>query len=253
VRPFRTPREHHVHLFSLERLARHGEQEALSLLDGAELEALGRAKAPQRRRELLFGRATLRRLLASYAGAGAGEVLIWRDANAKPRARLEDCRPVPSFNVSHSGDVLAIALCRHGDIGVDVEQTDGRLAIDLEGIARSQFAQAEYAVLMRSPPQQRLEAFYRIWTLKEAILKATGVGLYHPLNQIDVAEPARRYAVVLRSPTGEIGVAARHLLPGAGNLHVAVARQGAIGVVRLFDRRVTASADDARPADAPAP
>lgn len=241
--PFRTPRENHVHLFSLARLAQDGEQAALGLLDRVEREALGRAIASQRRRELLFGRATLRRLLALYAGVGAGELLITRDANSKPGATLPDGRPVPSFNVSHSGDVLAIALCRHGEIGVDVEQVDGRLALDLEAIARSQFARAEYAVLMQCLPQQRLEAFFRIWTLKEAILKATGVGLYHPLNQIDVAVPARRYSLVLRLPTGEIGVAARHLLAGTGTVHVAVARQGAIGVVRLFDQRVATSAD----------
>lgn len=237
MRPFRTPRENHLHLFSLNRLARDGEQSALALLDGAELEALARIKASQRRRELLFGRAALRRLLASYAGARAGEVLIGRDAHSKPCARLEDGRPVPSFNVSHCGDVLAIALCAQGGIGVDVEQADARLSMDLEGIARSQFAQAEYEVLMGSAPQQRLDAFFRMWTLKEAILKATGVGLYHPLNQIDVAAPARRYAVVLRSPAGDIGVAARHLQAGAGNLHLAVARRGAIGAVRVFDQR----------------
>lgn len=232
--PLRAACDVHVHVFSLGRLARGGEDGALSLLGAEELDALARIKAPQRRREFLFGRAAVRHLLARHAGVGAREVRIERTADAKPWARLENGPGLPSFNVSHSGDVLAVALSLSGDIGVDVELAE-HAPIDLEAIARSQFSPSEYEALVRGVREPRLDAFFRMWTLKEAILKAVGIGLFHPLNRIDVAEPAARYAVAVERAGSAIGVTAQHRRLGHAGFHLAVARQGSLGAVHLFD------------------
>jgi phosphopantetheine--protein transferase-like protein len=146
-----------------------------------------------------------------------------------------DCRTMPVFNVSHSGDVLAIALCATGEIGVDVEQTNIQPGIDIEEIAKSHLAIDEYFLLMSLLPQQRLDYFLRIWTLKEAVLKAIGVGLYHPLNQINVAEPAVRYLILLKNAGKNIHLEAEHFQSRVMSFHVAVARVVALGVVSIFD------------------
>ncbi len=228
-----TDEQTHLHLFSLLLAKREHEEIAIALLSSAEVAALAKIKASQRRCEFLYGRALLRRLLACYVGAAPEDVVIEINQQGKPWARTVEQQPVPAFNVSHSGDVLAIAVCARGEIGVDVEQTDMKLEKDAEEIAKSQFTGDEYASLMGRPTGQRLDDFFRMWTLKEAVLKATGVGLYQPLNLVDVAEPAERYRILLKEAGKEIRLSAQHWQKE--NVHVALARVGALARVNIFD------------------
>uniref|UniRef100_E6QPP6 Uncharacterized protein n=1 Tax=mine drainage metagenome TaxID=410659 RepID=E6QPP6_9ZZZZ len=208
---------------------------AIGLLNSVEVQTLTRIKAPKRRCEFLFGRTILRCLLARYVGTVAADILIEQDSHGKPWAHTLDHREMPTFNVSHSGDVLAIALCANGEIGVDVEQTNAHLKIDIKQIAQSNFASDECLLLKTLPPEQRLDSFLRIWTLKEAVLKAIGVGLYHPLNQINVAEPAVRYRILLNNAGKNVYLEAEHFQSRAMSFHVTIARVGALGVVSIFD------------------
>ncbi len=98
------------------------------------------------------------------------------------------------FNLSHSRDWILIAVARGRVVGVDVE----RLAHEAElfSMAAQVFARHEVEAFEKLPPGERMEAFFRTWTRKEAILKATGEGLhreprtltvglaYHPPNDV---------------------------------------------------------------------
>ncbi len=114
------------------------------------------------------------------AGAGPGEGEA-RDAAGG--------RPV--FNLSHTGDHLLLALAREGYLGVDAELH--RPLPELDGVARRVFTPEEREALARAHSEkERLHAFYRGWTRKEALLKALGGGLAIPLRRFSVSlEPGK--------------------------------------------------------------
>ena len=84
------------------------------------------------------------------------------------------------FNLSHTEGVVVLAVSRAGAIGVDVECTDR--PIDHLGLANRYFAQVEAEAVKNRLAEDRGALFYRIWTLKEAYVKAVGQGLAHALD-----------------------------------------------------------------------
>ena len=84
-------------------------------------------------------------------------------------------------SVSHSGDVVLVAITAAGRVGVDVEFVETRSHADM---LPSVCTKAEQA-FVKTP-----EDFYAYWTRKEAILKATGEGLHRDMTDVVVAPPA---------------------------------------------------------------
>jgi 4'-phosphopantetheinyl transferase len=80
------------------------------------------------------------------------------------------------FNVSHSGNLVLIALTRAGEIGVDIENCT-LTALELETFAKTVLSETEITRLSQIHPAERRAHFFKIWTLKEAYLKALGSGL----------------------------------------------------------------------------
>lgn len=90
------------------------------------------------------------------------------------------------FNVSHAHERALVALTLQREIGVDIEYSQRPLA-DLDALAQRFFAPAEYHALMQVQVEDRLLAFYRLWTRKEAFIKATGQGLFFGLDKFTVS------------------------------------------------------------------
>lgn len=84
-------------------------------------------------------------------------------------------RSLLRFNVTHSDELALIAVSLERELGVDLERV--RSISESARIVESYFTDAEVAQFTALDPSQRDEAFLRGWTRKEAILKATGVGL----------------------------------------------------------------------------
>ena len=85
---------------------------------------------------------------------------------------------------------MAVALASRGAIGIDVEEIDEAKA-DL-AIAEAYFAPSEVELLRQAPPSERTRCFFRLWTLKEAYIKAIGKGLSAPLSSFAFTfEPIR--------------------------------------------------------------
>lgn len=94
---------------------------------------------------------------------------------AKPASDLR-------FSATHSGDALLLGFVRGDCIGVDIECLKPRPHV-LE-LARRYFTAHEAAALAAMPAAEREDAFYRLWTAKEALLKAIGHGLAHGLDRV---------------------------------------------------------------------
>jgi len=128
------------------------------------------------RNRFIAGRAILRKILADCldrADEPSGRMLRFGYGTYGKPFLLDD--PQLRFNVSHSEDLIVVAATRAGDVGVDIERQ--RLMKDMEGVVRLIFNDAERAAIFACPPETRPMVFYRIWTRKEALIKAMGSGL----------------------------------------------------------------------------
>lgn len=87
--------------------------------------------------------------------------------------------PRLEFNLSHTTGLVAVAVTRGHHVGIDVERVT---RVVMEGVAERHFADAEVRDLLALPPAERPRAFFEYWTLKEAYIKARGMGLAIPLG-----------------------------------------------------------------------
>jgi 4'-phosphopantetheinyl transferase len=135
------------------------------------------------RRDYVAAHALARRAL-SLAGAGPPAALIFSTAaSGKPRLIDETGAPSPlHFSLSHTRGLVACAVSPGAAVGVDAECLDR--GADIDAVAGRFFASAEVAHLNQLTGDARMARFFELWTLKEALLKAIGLGLSHPLNQI---------------------------------------------------------------------
>jgi 4'-phosphopantetheinyl transferase len=123
-------------------------------------------------------RGALRRILAEQAGQTARALVLAEGNGRKPKLRDH---PLIRFNLSHSGDFTLIAVAAQ-PLGVDIEAI--KADIGWRDLAEANFHRDERAVLEASADAAARDAFFQIWTHKEAFLKATGVGLTDHLTAI---------------------------------------------------------------------
>jgi 4'-phosphopantetheinyl transferase len=132
-------------------------------------------------REIFIAAHALRRvLLAHVDGLPAADWKFAASPAGKPEIAPALNRSRWRFNLSHTRGLVACAVGIDYELGIDVEATDG--VRDVLALAERFFAEDELALLRRANEDQRQKAFFRIWTLKEAYIKATGEGLARPLN-----------------------------------------------------------------------
>ena len=175
------------------------EAEAYRWLDETEREAW-RKYLPQPRRQFTLCRAALRAILCEQSGCRNDRLSFGAALHGKPFAMAEGARLPLNFNVSHSGGHGLIALSAGGRLGVDVEERIPRRHLDelIEAVMGPD-EQAELAAL-REPAKLRL--FYRLWTLKEALIKALGTGFSTDPSGFQAPPAMRRGSttVVFRFP-----------------------------------------------------
>lgn len=171
----------------------------LSLLDAGERQRAERLVFARHRVLFIAAHALSRVVLAALAGCRADDLHFVAGAHGKPAAYLGS-QPAPlSFNLSHTEGVAGVAAIARPDqaIGFDLEPLSRR--VDL-AVADRFFTPAEAAWLRSLAEATRVEGFLRLWTLKEAFLKATGKGLTQNLASFwfDVRPPAIHFAPHLR-------------------------------------------------------
>lgn len=142
----------------------------LHLGEERRLASMGSTK---RRGEFLLGRFLARQALEHGYGQQARSWHLEVDRHGRPFVVAPGCA-APGISISHSGEWAACALCGADALGVDIEAVKSR---DIDRLALEALAPAEQSALRALSGPDRLQAFYRFWTLKEAFLKALGRGL----------------------------------------------------------------------------
>lgn len=153
-----------------------------ALLDDDERARLGRLRNAGDQLAFVAAHGLLRKLLSSRVADVAPSA--WRfniSASGKPWLADTTLR----FNLSHCRELVAVALTSGAELGVDVEPVNATLAG--EDVARRVYGPAELADLAAQPTlARRVERFFERWTVKEAWVKATGVGLDDDLPAFEV-------------------------------------------------------------------
>jgi 4'-phosphopantetheinyl transferase len=166
------------------------------MLSSEELERAERFRFEADWQRSIIGRGCLRFLLGKILNLPANGLRFEYDELGKPRLI-----PIQEnglrFNVSHSGDLVLIAITKDRAVGVDVEKI--RADLDLDGLAARFFSINECIGLASLTGPEKYEAFFTCWTRKEAYLKARGDGLSMPLDQFDVSVLPHQEARLLES------------------------------------------------------
>jgi 4'-phosphopantetheinyl transferase len=153
-------------------------------LSDEERERAAKFRHAASRNEFIVARGLLRVLLGERLDVDPCEVPFSQTARGKPRLAGPDPAAV-CFNVSHSHGLALFALTGRCEVGVDLEHV--RPFSDEMGLAERFFTPREAAALRALDACGRRETFFRLWTRKEAYLKAHGLGLSFGLERVEVS------------------------------------------------------------------
>lgn len=144
--------------------------------------------------QFLAGRLLIRKWLEAVSGIAADQ---WRLAEG-PRGRPTIASPASpwSFNLAHSGGLVAAVLSRLPDVGVDLEHLDRRPMV--RDLYRRFCAPSEIADIEAQPEPERMRRFLTYWTLKEAYLKARGLGIAVHLADLEFTIEGPRPSIRFR-------------------------------------------------------
>ena len=165
-------------------------------LTPAETARMERYVFARHRHEYLATRALCRAVLSRYVAVDPGAWRFVANAWGRPEVASPGA-PWLRFNLSNADGLLACLVARERDVGVDVEDT--ARPVDTHAMAPQVFAPAEVAALRRAGPAEHRARFFHYWTLKEAYIKARGMGLALPLDRfafdLDAPDEVPRIAI----------------------------------------------------------
>jgi len=144
----------------------------------------------RRRREYVVGRALARRSLAEQLRCSPAEIGF--DILEQGRLALKGPRASERvhFNITHTADYVGCATCRESQVGIDIEKLDAK--VDTLQIAKRFFSAAEATRLDSLDEPARLHEFFSLWTVKESLAKAHGLGLAAPLESSTIRIDSRQ-------------------------------------------------------------
>ena len=134
----------------------------------------------------------LREVLASYLNTPAERLIFDKYPHGKPYLMEY---PELSFNLSHTGNFMAVAVAKCCQLGVDIEQINPRSSFS--ALVKRCFSEREADYWKHLSESEQIQQFYQFWTRKEAFVKATGLGISLGLKEceININHPERFSAV----------------------------------------------------------
>jgi 4'-phosphopantetheinyl transferase len=223
--------EVHVWEFPL-TVAESARAEYEGILSSDEREKAARFHFEKDRRKFTVARASMRIILGSYLRLTAPEISFAYSENGKPK--LAEAASSIRFNLSHSGEMALLGVTLGRDVGIDIELI--RSDVETDNLARRFFSSRERDSIRGLPDGERISAFFRCWTCKEAFLKAQGVGLSRSLDSFDVEVNPKLSARLLatRPDASEVDHWFLHDVEVVSNYSAALAIEGSICAMKVL-------------------
>ena len=160
-----------------------------AMCDQEERARLARYTHPDARLNFLVARALCRSVLSRYGVFKPEQWSFVDNAYGRPSLAGSQAMGQLRFNLSHTFGRVVLAVSRGRDVGVDIEDLQRKSRTTQ--IAHRFFAPSEVEALKALPREAQRERFFTYWTLKEAYIKARGMGLAIPLAKFafDVETP----------------------------------------------------------------
>jgi 4'-phosphopantetheinyl transferase len=163
-----------------------------ALLDVREQERATRFRFPEDRARFIAGRGLLRHGLRRYAPrVPASLEMIYSNLG---RPYVPTAHDAPRFSISHTRDLVALAFADEAQVGLDLEYM--KPSVDMLELAERILSEDDFEAFQALLPGDRLAAFYRVWTRKEAYLKARGEGISTGLPEVSVSFTAGATSLV---------------------------------------------------------
>ena len=185
------------------------------LLSQAERDKVRRKRYASDREELVLAYALHRLVMGNFLLCDPAEVELERDLLGRPFVQGDEV----NTSLSHTSGAIAVAVSPHGFVGIDIEPAIR--AKELPDIASVVLHASEIATISRLPQAARAQAMLALWVRKEALLKASGIGLVREMHSFEapIGQP-----VGLPAADGSQGVAAiAHMLEAGSSWVAAIA------------------------------
>jgi 4'-phosphopantetheinyl transferase len=171
-----------------------------SFLSPDELQRAHRFHFARHKHRYTRARTALRQILAHYLQIDPRAIEFSYGANGKPFLAGNPLY----FNLSHSDNLALAAVTHAAPVGVDVEKI--RLMGDVDDIAHRFFSPLECALLKKLPQPEKSDAFFTLWTRKEALIKVEGRGLTEEMIRLDSTTDSEKSAGALKSGQRQVSM-----------------------------------------------
>jgi 4'-phosphopantetheinyl transferase len=172
-------------------------------LDQREKAQAVRFRLPEHRSRYIAAHGILRSVLANYLETAPSQIEFEHNSYGKPFLAGTTDRSKVSFNMSHTNALVAVAVAWNRQVGVDIEYI--QTTKEMDDIANRYFPPDECRMLADAPANSRPQIFHMLWSRKEALLKAAGVGLSESLDTLDIS---KYWVCDLSVPPGYAGAVA---------------------------------------------
>jgi 4'-phosphopantetheinyl transferase len=152
-----------------------------SLLSAEELHRHERLHFAEDRHRFLVSHALIRTALSRYADLPPERWHFSLSPKGKPEIGNPGLPPL-RFNLTHTAGLAACVVNLSGECGIDAEKIT--LRHDPLGVARRMFSDPEYLTQQTLEGRRQLEYFFERWTLREAYVKARGIGIHFPTRKL---------------------------------------------------------------------
>lgn len=193
-----------------------------NILSNDEVARAKRFIKPSDQEKYIASRIIIRRILARYLSMNPIDIIFDVNDHGKPYIKNQSVQ----FNFSHAGDYLLLGVTLNNKVGVDIEYEKNNN--DFLSIAERFFSPYEYQAIINLAPQEQKAAFYHCWTLKEAFIKATGLGLSFGLSNFEVSIQGAESSALrqVQNDSPENWTLQSIVLPDLQHYHAAYALEG---------------------------
>lgn len=175
--------EKKIHIFLLQ-LEEHDEEQLYDYLSNDEKKRADKLKVKLKKKQFIISRSVLRKIISNSLNKSHDEIVFYYTKKNKPFIKDKINNKTIEFNVSHSEQCILVAVTLDNRVGVDVEKINAK--IEFESLSARFFSNKENELLRSLEASKKLDAFYSIWTRKEAFIKATGEGIAYGLDNFSV-------------------------------------------------------------------